>query len=117
MPSDVVERLQAEVADCAPGTCDHCDDIRAVLAENERLRGKIEAALELHLRRDSHGYCVECKNPTHWECDTVKVLLGGNDAEPLYPCEKCGVLRTKAEGGTTFTVCDKCWDEHWGGEE
>lgn len=29
---------------------------------------------------------------------------------PLYPCEKCGKLRTKAEGGTTFTVCDTCWD-------
>lgn len=27
-----------------------------------------------------------------------------------YPCDKCGALRTKSEGGTTFTVCDKCWD-------
>jgi len=25
------------------------------------------------------------------------------------PCEKCGKPRTKAEGGTTFTVCDECW--------
>jgi len=30
--------------------------------------------------------------------------------EPKYPCDKCGTLRTKAEGGTTFTVCDECWD-------
>lgn len=30
--------------------------------------------------------------------------------EAKYPCSKCGKLRTKAEGGTTFTVCDKCWD-------
>lgn len=29
--------------------------------------------------------------------------------EPTYPCNKCGKLRTKAEGGTTFTVCDDCW--------
>ena len=29
----------------------------------------------------------------------------------IYPCRKCGKLRTKAEGGTTFTVCDDCWDE------
>jgi len=29
--------------------------------------------------------------------------------ERRYPCEKCGRLRTKAEGGTTFTVCDDCW--------
>jgi hypothetical protein len=26
-----------------------------------------------------------------------------------YPCEKCGKPRTKAEGGTVFTVCDACW--------
>ena len=31
--------------------------------------------------------------------------------EPQYPCDKCGKLRTKAEGGTTFTVCDECWDK------
>ena len=31
--------------------------------------------------------------------------------EEMYPCEECGVLRTKAEGGTTFTVCDDCWKE------
>ena len=30
--------------------------------------------------------------------------------EPKYPCQRCGVLRTKAEGGTVFTVCDDCWD-------
>ena len=27
-----------------------------------------------------------------------------------YPCARCGALRTKEEGGTTFTVCDACWD-------
>jgi hypothetical protein len=30
--------------------------------------------------------------------------------EAVYPCDRCGALRTKAEGGTTFTVCDACWD-------
>lgn len=29
----------------------------------------------------------------------------------IYPCDECGVLRTKGEGGTTFTVCDECWDK------
>ena len=33
------------------------------------------------------------------------------DIDRRYPCDKCGVLRTKTEGGTTFTVCDACWDE------
>lgn len=30
-----------------------------------------------------------------------------------YPCQDCGKLRTKDEGGTTFTVCDECWDKHY----
>ena len=33
--------------------------------------------------------------------------------EELYPCSDCGKLRTKAEGGTTFTVCEACWDKHY----
>ena len=33
--------------------------------------------------------------------------------EPLYPCDDCGKLRTKSEGGTTFTVCEDCWDKHY----
>ena len=34
--------------------------------------------------------------------------------EQLYPCNYpgCKVMRTKAEGGTTFTVCDEHWDDH-----
>lgn len=31
--------------------------------------------------------------------------------EQTYPCDECGKLRTKAQGGTTFTVCDACWDK------
>ena len=30
--------------------------------------------------------------------------------ETLYPCLDCDVMRTKAEGGTVFTVCEVCWD-------
>ena len=36
--------------------------------------------------------------------NVYKTTEGGS-----YPCEKCGRLRTKAEGGTTFAVCDECW--------
>lgn len=32
----------------------------------------------------------------------------------IYPCDRCGVLRSKAEGGTVFTVCDDCWSEIYG---
>jgi len=31
--------------------------------------------------------------------------------EKTYPCIKCNKLRTKAEGGTTFSVCDDCWNK------
>lgn len=34
-------------------------------------------------------------------------------SEETYPCSDCGKLRTKAEGGTVFTVCDNCWDKHY----
>ncbi len=37
---------------------------------------------------------------------------GSGPSEPTYPCDNCGKLRTKAEGGTTFTVCDECWDKY-----
>ena len=37
--------------------------------------------------------------------------------EKLYPCDGCGKMRTKAEGGTTFTVCDECWGEKYPKQE
>lgn len=30
-------------------------------------------------------------------------------ADDNYPCAQCAKPRTKAEGGTVFTVCDDCW--------
>jgi len=39
-------------------------------------------------------------------------MIGRATDEQLYACNDCGVLRTKAEGGTVFTVCDDCWDKH-----
>lgn len=34
-------------------------------------------------------------------------------ANDNYPCADCGAPRTKAQGGTTFTVCDTCWDNRY----
>lgn len=31
--------------------------------------------------------------------------------ERKYPCADCGTLRSEAEGGRIFTVCDACWDK------
>ena len=36
-----------------------------------------------------------------------------SDDKRIYPCIDCGILRSKNEGGTTFTVCDKCWDKKY----
>jgi hypothetical protein len=34
-------------------------------------------------------------------------------SDRIYPCDGCGVLRSKAEGGSVFTVCDECWDKRY----
>lgn len=34
------------------------------------------------------------------------------DDQKIYPCDKCGKLRSKNEGGQIFTVCDKCWNKY-----
>lgn len=36
---------------------------------------------------------------------------GSSTEDRIYPCEECGKLRTKSEGGTLYTVCDECWDK------
>lgn len=36
-----------------------------------------------------------------------------NDDDKVYPCVECGTLRSKREGGTIFTLCDKCWGKHF----
>ena len=61
--------------------------------------------------------CAKCGKPTtcggdcrsERECLLCPECCGAAMSEPTYPCEKCGALRTMAEGGTVFTVCDACW--------
>lgn len=50
------------------------------------------------------GHSERCR--TAWEPAPVSAATV---EERIYPCDRCGKLRTKAEGGTTFTVCDACW--------
>lgn len=45
-----------------------------------------------------------CKNFRYWQ---------PKEEIKTYPCKDCGKLRTKEEGGTTFTVCDECWDKKY----
>ena len=42
---------------------------------------------------------------------TDAVRTPRDDDDRVYPCMTCKKLRSKNEGGTTFTVCDKCWDK------
>ena len=37
----------------------------------------------------------------------------GSDNFKKYPCATCGKLRTADEGGTTFTICDECWEKKY----
>lgn len=52
-----------------------------------------------------------------WELGVLQDMNSRDASQPdeqnarIYPCRECGVLRSKAEGGTTFTVCDECWDK------
>lgn len=67
-----------------------------------------------HWKGDHHPACmVTGKHPythsqAHCTCDAFTASV---PPEPTYPCTSCGKLRTKAEGGTTFTVCETCWDK------
>jgi hypothetical protein len=36
--------------------------------------------------------------------------MDGDGNPRVYPCRRCGDMRSAPEGGTTFTVCDECWD-------
>ncbi len=41
-------------------------------------------------------------------------LEKAKNGEKMYPCDDCGELRSKDEGGTVFTVCEGCWDKAHG---
>lgn len=34
------------------------------------------------------------------------------DAE-IFPCQDCGKMRSKNQGGTIFTVCESCWEKKY----
>jgi hypothetical protein len=44
----------------------------------------------------------------------VEIRKTENDDDEVYPCDDCGKLRSKNQGGTTFTLCDECWEKHFG---
>jgi hypothetical protein len=54
---------------------------------------------------------IRTKPPSNDYRDGWDRVFGEQEEERRYPCARCGVLRTKAEGGTVFTVCDVCWEK------
>ena len=62
---------------------------------------------------DASEHCLISGNP----CGTGTRMAGrpcqceNCKGAPLYPCDRCGKKRSQNEGGTTFTVCDECWDK------
>ena len=45
------------------------------------------------------------------EFSTKAIRIPKDSDDEVYPCQDCGILRSKNQGGTTFTVCDRCWDK------
>jgi len=43
----------------------------------------------------------------------TRAVEGKEETEKLYKCDVpgCNVMRTKAQGGNIFTVCDEHWDK------
>jgi hypothetical protein len=132
------ERLKRDFAQAMDNEADDAGEIRELNAEvieaeaeNERLKRALEGIGATEHRGD-RTVCIRC-NLSVEHCD--RNFMPGNDgcmgrlarraltsttpppaAEPKYPCDCCGLPRTKSEGGTTFTVCDHCWDNCKHGE-
>ena len=111
--ADEIERLNGLVAL-------QKKDMKVAMDDNERLR----AALVKYGEHDpGNPPVIECgkcgksligtEGKRGYDDGTgqiCKALTAVTDEERIYPCDKRGVMQTKAEGGTTFTVCDDCWD-------
>lgn len=77
---------------------------------NQKIDLAIEELNRISQERTDSGFITQGRVENHMRIklsDFRRVLLAMKD--PTYPCAKCGKLRTKAEGGTTFTECDACW--------
>jgi len=102
-------------------SCEVCErdaEIERFRAEVERLESTCPLCGHEWRRHDpADGRCdagppCDCGRDLTFMANRIKELsCRALDGEEKYPCVDCGVLRTKAEGGTTFTVCDECWDK------
>lgn len=102
------------------------DDMRALLSEREPVAAYriLRAGIPWHLCGDEDGrdrvLAMACEDGIEDTLTVIPLYAGpaperGEAREDgrLYPCDHsgCDVMRTKAEGGTTFTVCEEHWKE------
>ncbi len=79
-----------------PDDCPECSGKREVDALSDDGFG---------YKKDIRARCPIC----HGTGKVQQLEVCPDDSDRIYPCDDCGKLRTKAEGGTTFTVCEECW--------
>ena len=67
----------------------------------------------IYIDNDSNRLkCPMCKNGKSLTLEQPQSVDNTIDVEErIYPCIKCSKMRTKAEGGTTFSICEDCWDK------
>ena len=93
----------------------------------DRLRAEPDAldVIERALKQSAYRKASQQGRPSIQQMAALKLLETFSRATPeeesddakIYPecrvafiCRKCGAMRSRNEGGTTFTVCDGCWD-------
>lgn len=88
------------------------DEIEHLREQNERIKSenaRLTAVVEAVRKRYTPAIAGCCEI-----CDALRALDKPCDDDRIYPCDDCGKMRSKNEGGTTFTVCDECWDKQHG---
>jgi hypothetical protein len=100
------ERGDASEQACRRGII--VEAFRSLKSELYAVRARLAALEQLK----THPWFAQLFEATDEQPKTPPTTAGRGEA--IYPCADCGVLRTKAEGGTTFTVCDECWGKHYG---
>jgi hypothetical protein len=84
-------------------------DLRALGTVHEDIQGSVDAIV------------ARLRAAPPAPADARPMVVGGGlikfdrpapaDDARIYPCADCGLMRSRSEGGTTFTVCDVCWDK------
>lgn len=84
-------------------------DVMNRIADLLKERGKATWAcgcsIEFLIKVDGF-YIIDC------ELHMTGFHKQNRNKDKIYPCESCGILRSKDEGGNTFTVCNECQNKN-----